>query len=131
MSSQGSEGGTSPSASLIDQLKGMLRGDGGGGLSGLLDKLDAGGLADKLKSWIGMGDNDPVDGDEIENALGKDTVQDMANKAGCSVDDAKSQLAKAVPEVIDKVTPEGKTPEPGDVGGLVDKLNVKTLGGNS
>ncbi|MDP1910946.1 MAG: YidB family protein, partial [Hyphomicrobium sp.] len=81
-----------------------------GGLGGLLAQLQAAGLDNVVKSWIGTGQNQPVQPDELGDALGKKTVTQMADKAGCSQDDLLTQLSKALPGLIDKLTHDGRIP---------------------
>ncbi len=80
------------------------------GLGGLLAQLQAAGLDDVVKSWVGTGQNKPVQPDELGDALGKKTVTQMADKAGCSQDDLLTQLSKALPGLIDKLTHDGRIP---------------------
>ena len=81
-----------------------------GGLGGLLAQLQAAGLDNVVKSWIGTGQNQPVQPDALGDALGKKTVTQMADKAGCSKDDLLAQLASALPGLIDKLTQNGRIP---------------------
>ena len=81
-----------------------------GGLGGLLAQLQAGGLDDIVKSWVGTGQNKPVQPDELGDALGKRAVTQMADKAGCSQDDLLTQLSKALPGLIDQLTQDGRIP---------------------
>jgi uncharacterized protein YidB (DUF937 family) len=81
-----------------------------GGLGGLLAQLQAAGLDNVVKSWIGTGQNQPVQPDELGDALGKKTVTQMADKAGCSKDDLLAQLSAALPGLIDKLTHDGRIP---------------------
>lgn len=86
-----------------------------GGLGGLLAQLQAGGLDDIVKSWVGTGQNKPVQPDALGDALGKRTVTQMADKAGCSQDDLLTQLSKALPGLIDKLTQDGRIPSQQEV----------------
>ena len=79
-----------------------------GGLADLIAKLEAGGLGDQVKSWIGNGQNAPVAPQDLGSALGKNTVSNMADKAGVPEDDLLTQLAKALPGIIDKLTSDGR-----------------------
>ncbi|WP_072395435.1 YidB family protein [Hyphomicrobium sp. CS1GBMeth3] len=80
------------------------------GLADLLAKLEAGGLGEQIKSWIGTGQNAPVEPSDLGSALGKTTVTRMADQAGVSRDDLLSQLAKALPGIIDSLTADGRVP---------------------
>jgi len=87
-----------------------------GGLGALLQQLQSAGLDDAVRSWIGNGENKPVQPDHLGQALGKDTVSQMADKAGCSQDDLLSQLAKALPGLIDNLTNGNRAGSPGGPG---------------
>jgi uncharacterized protein YidB (DUF937 family) len=81
-----------------------------GGLGALLAQLQAAGLGDAVKSWVGTGQNQPVEPEDLGTALGPKTVTKMADKAGCSQDDLLTQLSKALPGLIDKLTADGRIP---------------------
>ncbi|MFA5899496.1 MAG: YidB family protein [Hyphomicrobium sp.] len=80
------------------------------GLGGLLAQLQAAGLDDVVRSWISAGENKPVQPKDLGDALGKKTVDQMADKAGCESNDLLSQLSKALPGIIDKLTHDGRIP---------------------
>lgn len=101
--------------SILDQLKGPvfqevvnLINNQSGGLNGLVSKLKDSGLADQVSSWIGTGENQPVNANQISSALGGDTVKNLAGKLGLSEEETAGQLAGALPQVVDKLTPNGK-----------------------
>jgi uncharacterized protein YidB (DUF937 family) len=52
----------------------------GGGLGGLLDKLQKGGLGDVANSWIGTGQNQPVTPKQLGPALGPDIIKTLAQR---------------------------------------------------
>jgi len=81
-----------------------------GGLGGLLAQLQAAGLGDAVKSWIGPGQNAPVEPQDLGKALGPKNVSKMADKAGVGQDDLLTQLARALPGLIDKLTADGRIP---------------------
>jgi uncharacterized protein YidB (DUF937 family) len=90
-------------------------GAGAGGLGGLLAQLQAAGLDDAVRSWIGTGQNKPVQPEDLGDALGKRAVTQMADKAGCSQQDLLSQLAAALPSIIDKLTQDGRVPTQAEI----------------
>ena len=90
-------------------------GAGAGGLGGLLAQLQAAGLDDAVRSWIGTGQNKPVQPEDLGDALGKRAVTQMADKAGCSQQDLLSQLAAALPGIIDKLTQDGRVPTQAEI----------------
>ncbi len=89
------------------------------GLAGLLDKFGAGGLGDVVQSWVGKGENQGINADQIKSVFGMEKLQAMAGKLGISPDMAADKLAAVLPTVIDKLTPDGVVPDPD---ALADKL---------
>lgn len=90
-----------------------------GGLQGLKGKLEGAGLGDAIGSWIGTGENQAVDGQQLAGALGQDQVQGFADKMGMDVSKLIPMLAMMLPQLIDQVTPDG------DEAGADDKLGDK------
>jgi len=88
-----------------------LVGSGGSGLPALLAQLHSGGLGEVAETWVGTGDNMPVSPKGLTAALGADQISALATKAGLSEDAMASGLAKALPGIVDKLTPEGLVPD--------------------
>jgi len=104
-------GGGAQQNDLMSTVMGLL---GGGGLNDLISQFGAKGLGDIISSWIGTGKNLPISGDQLKGILGDDTIKNIASKLGVSSNDVTSQLSILLPQVVDKLTPEGKVPE-GDI----------------
>ena len=81
-----------------------------GGLSGLLKKLEQGGLADQTKSWVGTGQNQLVSPGQIGSALGPNIIKTLAQQSGISEDELTKQLSQILPGIVDKLTPNGRLP---------------------
>ena len=114
-----------PKAALLQAAIGMLTNNQGGGLQGLMGSLQNAGLGDALASWIGTGQNMPVSGEQIQQALGNGgQLEQLAQAAGLSSGDAASQLSELLPGLIDKITPNGEVPQGGlgDLGGILGQL---------
>ena len=79
-----------------------------GGLDGLLGTLTKGGLGNIVDSWISTGKNKSVSASKLNNALGSDIISQLAAKLGVSNTAASGLLAKFLPLIIDKLTPDGK-----------------------
>ncbi|MFE3412891.1 YidB family protein [Streptomyces mirabilis] len=112
----GGQGG--PGGSGAGNILGALGGGGGqaaGGspLGGLLDMLTKSGLVDQAQSWIGTGENEPVSGEQIAQALPDNTLQEVAAQAGVSPQEAADQIAQHLPQAVDKLTPSAELPQPG------------------
>jgi uncharacterized protein YidB (DUF937 family) len=82
-----------------------------GGLNGLIQAFHSNGLGGLVNSWTSTGENQPATPDQMQQALGSDKVQAMAQSLGISPDAAKSTLAQLMPMLIDKLTPNGSVPE--------------------
>src|SRR6267378_1201668 len=74
-----------------------------GGLGGLLDQFRQNGLEHVINSWVGTGQNQAISPTQLHQALGQDTVDDLAEQTGLPHDDLLSQLSKILPGVVDKL----------------------------
>ena len=108
--SPGQEGGLA--AGVMD----LLTNQETGGINGLMQAFNQHGLGDIISSWVGTGTNEAITPDQVQEVLGSGELQQLAEKAGVSVDAVKTQLAELLPKMIDQATPEGKIP----AGGLLD-----------
>ena len=81
-----------------------------GGLGGLLNKLQQGGLGDVTKSWVGPGQNQPVSPGQLGSALGPSIVKMLAQKSGIPEEEITKQLSQVLPGLVDKLTPSGRLP---------------------
>jgi uncharacterized protein YidB (DUF937 family) len=85
---------------MVDNL---LSGPQSGGLSGLIQTFNSKGLGNVISSWVGTGENLPISGQQI---------QQMAEKLGTSKEEVSGGLASLLPQLVDKLTPNGSVPEP-------------------
>jgi uncharacterized protein YidB (DUF937 family) len=99
---------------LATGLLEMLTSQQTGGLQGLVQSFTQKGLGDIASSWVSTGPNLPVSGDQIQSALGSDTLNSLAQRAGIAPNMASSLLAQVLPVIVDKLTPEGKITESGN-----------------
>nr|WP_037826209.1 YidB family protein [Streptomyces sp. NRRL B-1347] len=118
----GSSGG---GGNILGALLGALMSKGGGSnpLGGLLDGLTKAGLADQAQSWVGSGENQPVSGAQVKEALPDATLQQVAEDAGVSPEQAADEIAQQLPQVVDKLTPGGQVPS----GSLEDIIRQQQL----
>ena len=91
---------------LIGVLSGLLAQSGG--LQGLASKFAQSGEGNAFQSWVGMGENQPVSNNQIQNALGSEQVNAIATKMGVDPAVASNFLAEYLPKIVDKLTPAGK-----------------------
>ncbi len=86
-----------------------------GGLQGLVQKLQAGGLGEQVKSWISTGQNLPINAEQLQQVLGNPQITALAGKLGIDPQQAAAQVAQFLPGLVDKLTPNGQLPEGGNL----------------
>ena len=108
--------GDSAAGNQDDMLSAIMKlvGEQSGGLNGLVQQFSSKGLGDLVSSWIGTGKNLPISSDQIQHVLGSGAIKNMASQIGVDSNSITSQLSNLLPQVIDKLTPDGKVPE-GDI----------------
>lgn len=113
-------------ADLLGAVIGMLGQGGGqagglGGLAGLVAKFQQSGLGDVAASWVGTGQNQAIEPDQLGNVLGGDLLSGLAQLTGMNQGDLLGQLSQMLPQVVDKLTPNGQIPQ-GDIGGILGSM---------
>lgn len=105
------QGGDNPLLQIAMQMLANKGGGGEGGLGNLMNSLQNAGLGDQLKSWISTGENMPISGDQLSQALGSDKIRDIAGQLGMSHGEVSGGLADMLPQLIDKISPNGQLPD--------------------
>ena len=120
---------------LLDGLLGQMMGGGGGqlpmgaqaqnpllqivlqmlqqngGLSGVLGKMQQAGYGEQAQSWIGTGQNMPIDAGALSQIFGQGDLGQLAQQLGISREEASGGLAQMLPDVVDRMTPAGQIPD--------------------
>lgn len=121
----GQQGGSNPLLQIAMQMLTKQGGGSGGagGLGDLMGMFQKAGMGDQLNSWISTGDNMPINGDQLTQALGSDKIRDIAGQLGMGHGDVAGGLAKMLPELINQITPNGQVPQDHNViGDLLGSL---------
>jgi uncharacterized protein YidB (DUF937 family) len=84
-----------------------------GGLSGLVDRFREAGLDNVISSWIGSGQNVPITGEQMRQALGEGPLQQISEETGLNEQETAEHLSGMLPDLIDKLTPGGNIPRGG------------------
>jgi uncharacterized protein YidB (DUF937 family) len=84
-----------------------------GGVAGLCEKFRNGELSKTFASWVSTGANELINPQQIEATLGNAQVQAVAKRLGIDTTQASDFLARTLPQLIDKLTPEGQVPAAG------------------
>ncbi|MBS0349485.1 MAG: DUF937 domain-containing protein [Proteobacteria bacterium] len=127
MSGQTTDGAASPLLAGIMQL---VNDPQIGGLAGLVQAFQNGGLGEVAKSWVSTGQNLPISAEQIQSVLGSSGIlQNLASQFGLSSEQVSGQLAELLPQVVDKLTPNGAIPDSNDlVAQGIDLLKGKLFG---
>lgn len=123
--------------SLLDNLMGALGGQGGGDLSGLIETIGSqgaaggvsglveafqkGGLGEVAQSWVSSGPNQAISAEQIQAVLGSGAIGQFAEKLGVDPQVGAAKLAELLPGLVDGLTPGGQLPTEG-LGGAVGDL---------
>ena len=81
-----------------------------GGLGDLIGKLTAGGAGQQVNSWVGPGENHPIQPGQLGGALGQNTLNELTQRTGMSQQELLQQLALVLPQLINSLTPKGRVP---------------------
>ncbi|XYD09926.1 YidB family protein [Methylobacterium sp. NMS12] len=83
-----------------------------GGLNALLDQLRRSGYESQVNSWLGRGPNEPITANDLRKVLDNEQVRQMAEKLGVPMDQLFPTLAQALPEAVDRHSPDGTLQAP-------------------
>ena len=112
----GGGGGGGLGGLLGGGLGGLLGGlVGGGGLGQLVDQFRRNGYGNQVDSWIGPGANQQIAPHQLGEALGPDTVDELAQQTGLPPDQVLSELSQELPDALDQFTPDGRMPSEDEV----------------
>lgn len=103
----------------LDNILGNLGGGGlggllGGGLGELADRFRQSGRGDVMESWVGTGTNRDIAGRDLEETIGDDTLNDLAQQTGLSRAEIVERLSRELPRAVDQYTPQGRMPQAQD-----------------
>jgi uncharacterized protein YidB (DUF937 family) len=90
---------------LAGGLGGLLAGLGGAGaLGGLVDQFRQRGFGNQVDSWVGTGQNQPIAPDQLDQAVGSDTIDQLSRQFQMPRQQLLSELSNELP-------PEGQIPD--------------------
>ena len=111
---------------IADILAQVLGNTNVGSVGGLLQRLVQSGLAGQVASWLGNGSNLPVSADQLRNALGDETIGQLAKQFNLPADELLRHLAQHLPNTIDTMSPSGSLAEDGSTGSDDDEPAGRT-----
>jgi len=110
---------------LLEAVGGLINSQPGG-LQGLISAFEQNGLGGVIGSWVGTGQNMAISPEQIQSVLGNQQIQSLAQSLGFSPQEASAKLAEFLPQIVDKLTPDGQVPQGAgvDVAGLMGLLGT-------
>ena len=117
-------GGTQPTGGVFDNLGDTLgdlfSGDSANpnslgnvinsGLGSLLETFRANGQGEVADSWVKDGPQRRLETDQLAQAIGPETLNDLQTQTGLTRDELLQRLSQNLPEAVDKFTPESRIP---------------------
>lgn len=96
-----------PSGGILDQVS---KGVSGTALGDVLERFRHAGAASKVDSWVRSGPNQPIEPREVEAAIDEETLSSLSQQTGLSREELIARITRDLPEVVDKMTPNGELP---------------------
>ena len=81
-----------------------------GGLNDLLKQFQQNGHGDAVDLWVGTGPNKTIAPKQLGQALGSDQISALSAQTGMSRDELLDALSHYLPQVVDRLTPQGRLP---------------------
>lgn len=127
---QGAPNANNPAAAaggglVVSQIIAMIQ-NHPGGLAGMLQSFQQGGLGHLFQSWVGTGQNLPVSADQLRNTLGTDWISKITQATGLPQGQVESSLSSLLPQIVDHLTPNGQLPQ-GDLGSALAQAAQRIL----
>lgn len=79
-----------------------------GGMGAVLDRFRQKGYGAQMQSWVSTGDNQALDERAVEQVVGQQDLQEMAQRLGVPQEDVRQAFAEVMPEMVNQLTPEGR-----------------------
>ena len=115
---QGGQGG------VLGKLGGLLSGASAGsvlsgGLRDLVERFKQNGQGHAADSWVSTGPNQPIQPAQLEQAIGPEVLNTIAQQTGLSREELLSRLTRDLPAAVDKFTPQGRLPSEDEAARLI------------
>lgn len=100
---------------FLSEIAGLFDGGGAGGtlssgLGDLVARFRETGQTAPADSWVSSKANMAMDEAALEAAIGPETLDELGDKTGLSRHDLLVRLQAALPEVVNRFTPDGRVP---------------------
>jgi uncharacterized protein YidB (DUF937 family) len=100
---------------LVSAILALMTDSASGGFSGFINRFREVGLGDLADSWISSGANTPVSYEQLESALGEDTLRGLSEQVGTDYKTTVNAGSYIIPHLVDDLTPDGEIPDESDL----------------
>jgi uncharacterized protein YidB (DUF937 family) len=112
----GGDGGTGSGSGGERQAGKILS----GGLNDVVGQFQKSGEGDAVKSWVGTGANQPITPDVLAKVLTEEQIATLMAQTGLSREELLKGMSRELPQVVDKLTPEGRVPAPAEMARMLE-----------
>ncbi|MGX2955523.1 YidB family protein [Ursidibacter arcticus] len=99
-------GGGEGQTKALQLIQALLQSQGG--IQGLIEKFQQGGLEQLVKSWISTGENQPISVSQILDVFGQNNINSAAEEVGVAQQEAPNLLSEYLPKIVDSLSPNGE-----------------------
>jgi uncharacterized protein YidB (DUF937 family) len=82
----------------------------GSGLREVLDRFRNSGSSEQVDSWVGLGENEPLQRDQVERAIDPETLDELSRQTGLRREELLYRITRDLPVAVDRATPTGQLP---------------------
>jgi uncharacterized protein YidB (DUF937 family) len=86
-----------------------------GGLGDLVKQFQTAGKGELADSWVGTGQNRTIPPTDLAEVLTPEQIDFLTQKTGLGREELLAGLSQQLPEVVDKLTPQGRLPSPQEI----------------
>ncbi|HEX8638598.1 MAG TPA: YidB family protein [Pyrinomonadaceae bacterium] len=114
---------TDQARALLSALLGLISDSTNGGFSGFTNRFRSANPGDAVSSWTRKGDDSAISKEQIESALGAETIAALADRAGLDYATTVSAMTFLLPQTIERLTANGRIPDEQSLRIAADDLN--------
>jgi uncharacterized protein YidB (DUF937 family) len=85
-----------------------------GGLGAVLDRFKQKGYHQQADSWVSTGPNQLLEAEAVDNVVGREELARLSRQLGVPEEEVADGLAEILPEMADRLSPEGSVPPEAD-----------------
>lgn len=111
-------------ATALSAILGYINSPQVGGIAGLQQMFQQGGLGHIVSSWIGTGQNLPISASQLQNVLHGGALQQAAQQSGMDTSQLTGLMATLLPHLVNHLTPNGQVPDAGALQKMLSGLSA-------